>query len=61
MPLKHEIASVLYGPTPKGHCVKCKEKFSNSNTFSPNGWRETELSGFCEICWDETFPEDEED
>lgn len=34
------------------HCVDCKEIFSDRNVYSEEGWRETQMSGMCEICFD---------
>ncbi len=45
-------------------CVECGEPFSAQNTFSTEGWEETQLSGLCEKCFDklmEDFPEEEDD
>jgi hypothetical protein len=39
--------------TPRTHCLRCGDQFSPANTFSEAGWRETEISGFCEACFDE--------
>lgn len=39
-------------------CVSCKETFSAANTSSPLGWKETQISGFCEKCFDNLFNED---
>jgi hypothetical protein len=41
-------------------CVKCKEEFSAKNVFTPLGWKETQLSGFCEACFDRLFADDDE-
>lgn len=37
------------------YCVSCGEKFSNKNVFTKVGWKETEISGICEKCWDGVF------
>ncbi len=42
------------------NCVECKEPFTAKNTYSDAGWRETQLSGLCENCFDAAF-EDMED
>jgi hypothetical protein len=39
------------------HCIECKEEFSKFNTFSPLGWKETQISGLCEKCFDEILPQ----
>jgi hypothetical protein len=36
-------------------CVSCNAGFSANNVFTRLGWRETQLSGFCEKCFDELF------
>lgn len=33
-------------------CSSCGEEISFSNTISPEGWREVNLSGICEKCFD---------
>ena len=33
-------------------CSSCGEEISFSNTISPEGWREVDLSGICEKCFD---------
>ncbi len=38
-------------------CVRCREPFSEANTWTPAGWRETRLSGLCERCFDEVTRE----
>jgi len=41
-------------------CSSCGEDISFSNTISPEGWREVDLSGICEKCFDDsTFGLDE--
>jgi len=39
----------------KKACVQCAEPFSNKNVKTDAGWRETKLSGMCEICYDKLF------
>lgn len=39
-------------------CFKCKTPFSPDNTHSKAGWRETQISSFCEACYDKLFSED---
>lgn len=60
MPDLNALFTRLYGETEPGHCVKCKQPYSDANVFTEAGWRETKLSGFCEACWDETFSEEED-
>lgn len=39
------------------HCIDCHEGFSSVNTHTALGWRETQISGFCERCFDAIFEE----
>lgn len=41
-------------------CILCKEPFTNKNVYSALGWREVEISGMCELCFDEVTREPEE-
>lgn len=34
------------------HCWRCKKEFTEDNVFSELGWRETQISGLCEQCFD---------
>lgn len=36
------------------HPMVCEQPFSDKNTHSADGWRETQISGMCEDCFDET-------
>lgn len=42
-------------------CIHCNELFSKGNVFTEDGWRETEISGMCEKCFDEvcSYEDDE--
>jgi hypothetical protein len=40
-------------------CFDCKEPIGPANTRSAAGWRETQISGRCEDCFEELFKEDE--
>lgn len=43
-------------------CLSCSAPFSGENTHTTAGWKETQISGFCENCFDEVTKEmDEED
>lgn len=37
------------------HCIICEESFTEKNCFTDAGWRETQISGFCESCFDGAF------
>jgi ribosomal protein L37AE/L43A len=41
-----------------GRCVECGQPFSASNVYTPEGWKETKISGMCEKCFDKAFGED---
>lgn len=43
-------------------CVGCQAPFSDANTHTEAGWRETQISGLCEDCFDAVCsePDDEE-
>lgn len=42
------------------HCFDCKSPFNSINTQTAAGWRETQISGICETCYDQLFSEGEE-
>jgi hypothetical protein len=59
--LKDDLAKLLFGNSKEeipGQCIKCKKPFDDTNVFTKAGWKETELSGFCEKCFDDMFKED---
>lgn len=37
------------------HCINCSSEFNSKNTFTKEGWRETQISGMCERCFDLLF------
>jgi len=39
-------------------CGICKAQFSETNVHTSEGWRETQISGTCEDCYDELFREE---
>lgn len=39
-------------------CVECGKPFTKENVTSSAGWRETQISGMCEKCFDRLFDED---
>jgi hypothetical protein len=39
------------------NCFECKEPFGPSNVMTPPGWRETQITGYCEACFDKLFDE----
>ena len=42
-------------------CVLCYKPFSSENTHTLVGWQETQISGFCEDCFDQAFEDAEEE
>lgn len=36
-------------------CFICDEPFTEKNCFTDSGWKETQISGFCESCFDGVF------
>lgn len=58
----------LYGPGAEeadaaadSTCVECEEAFSERNTFTEAGWKETKIGGLCEICFDLITKEEDEE
>lgn len=43
------------------NCVGCTHRFSDENCFTEDGWKETQLSGLCERCFDDATMEEEYD
>ncbi len=41
-------------------CVKCSKPFTAQNVFTRAGWRETQITGYCEKCFDNIFAGDED-
>lgn len=49
-------------PAPRfSNCIECKAPFTDKNTHSTAGWRETQMSGLCEDCFDAVFADMEDD
>jgi hypothetical protein len=42
-------------------CIICSNPFTQANVMTAAGWRETQISGFCEECYDSLFKDDEDD
>lgn len=57
---KKALSESIYGKTPEDCCVRCKQPFSDSNTRTQAGWRETKITKLCEDCWDGIFAGGEE-
>lgn len=41
-------------------CVTCERPFTNDNVKTAAGWRETQITGICEECFDSLFEDDED-
>ena len=41
-------------------CVSCRKPFSDLNVKTPLGWKETQISGMCETCFDNLFADKED-
>ena len=57
-PLINELAAAAgfdLNNAEKGCCVRCGEPFSNKNTHTAAGWKETTITGLCEDCFDRIF------
>lgn len=39
-------------------CEHCKKPFNNESVFTSLGWRETQISGYCEKCYDDACEDD---
>lgn len=42
-------------------CIGCGLDFRLTETATPAGWRETQISGHCEPCFDRLLPPEEDD
>lgn len=40
-------------------CICCMDSFNKDNVHTVDGWRETQISGMCEDCFDDTCTEDD--
>jgi len=41
-------------------CFDCERDFTGETVKSAAGWRETQISGFCELCYDKLFADAED-
>ena len=39
-------------------CINCSQPFTDKNVYSQDGWKETQISGMCEQCFDITFDDE---
>ena len=40
---------------PKTHCIDCGQPFTSENVHTVDGWKETQISGNCEDCFEKLF------
>ena len=55
--LFHKIRAESAAAAAAGICVECKAPFSDKNTHTTAGWKETQISGMCEDCFDRVTAE----
>lgn len=41
-------------------CYTCTKPFTSETVSTAAGWKETQISGMCEICYDDLFKDEEE-
>lgn len=41
-------------------CIQCKNLMSENNVRTQMGWRETPITGLCEVCFDKIFEGDDD-
>jgi hypothetical protein len=41
-------------------CMDCDRLFSPERVMTPAGWKETQISGFCEVCYNALFSDAED-
>lgn len=46
------------GKLARRSCFTCGKPFTPDNVRTAPGWRETQISGACETCFDQMFAED---
>jgi hypothetical protein len=57
----HTAGTSRWGQDDAGNtarCVECGQPFTSANVYTPEGWKETKISGMCEKCFDRAFGED---
>ena len=57
LPTSQAEYEALVGPR-NSQCRSCSSKFTGKNVHSALGWRETQISGFCDDCFDNLFQEE---
>lgn len=40
-------------------CVFCRQPFTGDNVLTRAGWKETQISGICESCFDQMFKDED--
>ena len=53
------ITLVHNAKTQHQYCVECQQGFNRFNTYSAPGWRDTQIIGMCEVCFDSLFADKE--
>lgn len=53
------VQAVAKGEPLWADCIKCGHAFTGNNVHSRAGWRETQITGYCEDCFDEIFKDEE--
>lgn len=48
----------VHGGLKYNKCIQCTAPFSSANTHTAAGWRDTQIVGMCEDCYDNLFQED---
>jgi len=43
------------GLAPYTTCLICNQAFTSANVKTMLGWRETQITGYCESCFDKIF------
>ena len=55
---KDFVSLLEVGGTKFQRCFICKRGFLDTNTVSKRGWAETQISGYCEECFNNLFKEE---
>lgn len=55
---KNALKAQIAGPGHKEDtCIVCHQPFTDKNVHSVAGWKEAQISGFCEDCFDDIMEE----
>jgi hypothetical protein len=59
--LKDRLAMAAHGRLKDGKtCIQCNDPFTDENVYTDKGWKESQISGLCERCWNAMPQEPEE-